>query len=549
MKKRVLFVSEFSKLNTGYAVYTAELMKRMQATGKYDLAELACYCPSDFPGLNTIPWKVYPNLPTSDQEKQIYESNPSSEFGEWKFESVCIDFQPDIVCSIRDFWMDAWIDISPFRRFYKTVMMPTVDGTPQHSDWIDLYKNTDAVLAYNDWSLNVLKEEGGGLINLKGSAPPTADTDHFKFITNKRVHKEKFGIDPDTFIIGMVARNQRRKLYPDLADAFKLLLSKLNPQQRAKTFLYWHTAHPDLGWDLPQYIKNNGLSSKVLFSYVCQNCKFFMPSFYKDVRCVCPKCKTGNMIFPFSQSGINREELGLVMGLFDIYVQYVTNEGFGIPIIEAAFCGNPIFATNYSAMEDTLEKLGGFKINPINMIYECETGRRLAIPDNNDFAEKVNKYINYPESIKNKYRMDTYRAAQKHYSSWEKISETWCETIDSLELSKEKWNSGPRIIPPINEIPSPDRVPDEKFTAWVLKSLMGDLGMANRFIGLKIYRDLLWGRTNDNRPDIMYGDMSQIGYRPKYAPMDRNKTVSNLERFRQKNNFWEQTRYQHLGNK
>lgn len=550
MKKRILFVSEFTGLNTGYSVYTHELMKRLHASQKYELAELACYCAHDFP-VNTIPWKVYPNLPNpNDQnQRQIYESNPTAEFGEWKFEQVCIEFKPDIVCSIRDFWMDAWIDMSPFRRFYKTIMMPTVDGTPQHADWIDLYKNTDTVLAYNDWSLELLRKEGGGLINLYKSAPPSADTEHFKFIANKREHKSKLGIDPDTFIIGMVARNQRRKLYPDLADAFKLLMSKLSPEKREKTFLYWHTAHPDLGWDIPKYIKNNGLSSKILFSYICQNCKFFTPSFYKDVRTVCPRCKTGNMVFPFAQSGVNREELGIVMGLFDVYVQYVTNEGFGLPIVEAAFCGSPVFATNYSAMEDTLEKLSCFKIKPKTFIYECETGRKLAIPDNENFVDQLYTYMNYPESIRNKYRNQVYNLAKKYYSSWDEIANIWIEAIETTPNSNANWNAPPNIINGIQEIPGAEQMPDEKFTTWAIQNVMGNISLANRFIGLKMYRDILWGRTNDSRPEAIYGDMSQLGFRPKYAPMDRRKLIENLNRFRDKNNFWEQVRFEQIHTK
>lgn len=549
MKKRVLFVSEFTGLNTGYSVYTNELMKRLYATGKYELAELACYCPTDFHGLKDIPWKVYPNLPSNDQERAIYESSPTAEFGEWKFESVCLDFFPDIVCSIRDFWMDAWIDLSPFRRFYKTVMMPTVDGSPQHPDWIDLYKSTDVVLAYNDWSLELLRKEGGGLINLHKSAPPSADSEQFKFVSDKREHKSQLGIDPDTFIIGMVARNQRRKLFPDLADAFKLLLSKLSAKQREKTFLYWHTAYPDLGWMIPQYIKNNGLSSKILFTYICQNCKYFMPSFYRDVRSVCPNCKTGSMVFPFVQNGVGRDELGVIMGIFDAYVQYVTNEGFGLPIVEAAFCGNPVFATNYSAMEDTLEKLSCFKIKPKTLIYECETGRKLAIPDNEDFVNQLVSYINQPEGMKNQFRNKVYNLAKKHYSSWDDITKIWIEGIDSAKNDSEKWDIGPNMVSPIQQIPSPEQMPDEKFVAWAIKNVIGNLGLANRFIGLKFYRDLLWGRTNDLRPDIIYGDMSHLGHRPKYAPMDRNKLVENLNKIREKNNFWENMRWQRIQNK
>lgn len=543
-KKRVLFVSEFSQLSTGYAVYTSELMKRLHATGKYELAELACYCPTDHPAIKDTPWKVYPNLPdmNNQQEKQAYESNQTAEFGEWKFECVCLDFRPDVVCSIRDFWMDAYIDMSPLRRFYKTVMMPTVDATPQNPDWIDLYISTDAVLAYNDWSLEVLRKEGGSLINLKGSAPPSANPDHFKFIRDKKQHKRSMGILDDIFIIGMVGRNQRRKLYPDFADSASGLLDRLSPEQRRKTFFYWHTSYPDLGWDIPLYLKNNGLGSKILFSYVCQNCRFFQPSFYKDVRCVCPRCKTGNMTMPSTQLGLQREELGSIIGLFDAYVQYATNEGFGVPLVEAAFCGVPVFANDYSAMTDVLTKLDGYRIKS-KLFYECETGRQLSLPDNEDFIEKMVKHINLPDAIKNKIGFNTYNLALKHYSSWENVADKWINAIDGLSSDSNAWNSPPRMIPPLQQIPSPQEMPDEKFVAHLLMNSLGDARLVNKFIGLKLYRDILWGRVNEAKFGGIYNEMSHMGFRPKYGPMDRQKLADIVNQLREKNNHWEQARF------
>lgn len=542
-KKRILFVSEFSQLSTGYAVYTCELLKRLHATGKYELAELACYCPTDHPDIKKSAWKIYPNLPdfNNPKEREMYDSNQLAEFGEWKFEYVCLDFKPDIVCSIRDFWMDAYIDMSPFRRFYKTVMMPTVDASPQHSDWIDLYISTDAVLAYNDWSLKVLEKEGGNLINLKGSAPPSANHDHFKFIHDKKSHKRSFGLNDDIFIIGMVGRNQRRKLYPDFADAAVELYKRLDPAKAEKVFLYWHTSHPDLGWDIPLYLKNNGLGSRVLFSYVCRNCRYFQPSFYKDVRAVCPRCKTANLSFPNTQIGLQREELGKIVGLFDVYVQYATNEGFGIPLVEAAFCGDTIFANDYSSMSDILIKLNGYKIKS-NLFYECETGRKLSLPDNEDFINQIIKYINIPESMKNKIRFETYNLAKKYYGSWENVADLWIKIFDELNIDNVNWDTSPQIIPPLEKIPSPQEMPDEKFVSYAIHNLLGSSRLINKFVGLKLYRDLVWGVANEAKFGGIYNEMSHIGYRPKYNYMDRQKIVDTLNKLREKHNFWENQR-------
>ena len=42
-KKRILFCSEATFLNTGYATYTREILTYLHSTGKYALADMAAY--------------------------------------------------------------------------------------------------------------------------------------------------------------------------------------------------------------------------------------------------------------------------------------------------------------------------------------------------------------------------------------------------------------------------------------------------------------------------------------------------------------------------
>jgi WD40 repeat protein len=49
-----------------------------------------------------------PNEENKDNPEEIhkqYQSMPTAQFGELAFEPTCLDFKPDIVCDIRDFWM------------------------------------------------------------------------------------------------------------------------------------------------------------------------------------------------------------------------------------------------------------------------------------------------------------------------------------------------------------------------------------------------------------------------------------------------------------
>jgi len=56
----------------------------------------------------------------------------------------------------------------------------------------------------------------------------------------------------------------------------------------------------------------------------------------------------------------------------DIYIQLSNSEGIGMPSIEAAACGVPIFVVNYSGMEDLVKKLKATPIKVQKLFTESE---------------------------------------------------------------------------------------------------------------------------------------------------------------------------------
>ena len=65
-KKRILFCSEATFLNTGYATYTREILNYLHSTGKYDIAELASYGTTGDPQAEGIPWRFYGVVPPNE---------------------------------------------------------------------------------------------------------------------------------------------------------------------------------------------------------------------------------------------------------------------------------------------------------------------------------------------------------------------------------------------------------------------------------------------------------------------------------------------------
>jgi glycosyltransferase involved in cell wall biosynthesis len=547
-KKRILFSTEFSGLNTGYACIASNLLKAFHDSGKYEIFEHARYCQGNNPHhqqlIRTIPWKVIPNLPENDQEKDIYHSHPANEFGRWKWDWVCLETQPDICVSWDDFWMSNFIDQSCFRRFYKTVMMPTVDAINQNEEWLDLYSRTDHILTYTKFGHDVLKNEGGGLIPLRGVATPAVDTNVYKFSGNRREHKKRFGLDPDSIIIGMVARNQRRKLFPDMGEAFAEFVRKLKFENTKNIYLYWHTSHPDVGWNIPKYIKDAGLSHKVLMTYFCHNCQKWFPSFYQDACTKCVHCRQKSAVLSNSQVGVDDQALACVYNFMDLYVQFITNEGLGIPCLEAAACGSPIAATNYSGTEDLINNLNGKAINPRVIFHEAETSRQLSLPSINELVEYIDEFTRLPESVRHNMSVKTANLAVKHYGGWSGVADKWMQIFDSVDISPENlWAASPQIVnTQALQTPPPDKVSDEQFVSWCLGNVLQRPDWVNSYAGLRMMRDLAWGRTVINNLGFFFGEMSQLAQKPTYDRCDRETIMKMVVDMRNNYNASEQMR-------
>ena len=156
-RKKILFCTEASFLPTGYSVYTKEVLSRLNRIPDLEVAELACYVDVNNPSLKDVPWKIYPNQPLSDSpDWGTYKSSPSYQFGEYTFDSVLLDFMPDFVMDIRDWWMIEFQARSTFRDYFHWAIMPTVDAYPQNPQWITTFASADSVFTYSEFGRDVL---------------------------------------------------------------------------------------------------------------------------------------------------------------------------------------------------------------------------------------------------------------------------------------------------------------------------------------------------------------------------------------------------------
>lgn len=540
MKYKILMVSESSVLSSGYAVYTNELLKRLSSIPDFEVAELACFINPNDSRLQNVPWKVYVNKPDerNEQAYSIYSSDKSNEFGAFTFNEVCIDFQPTHVIDIRDFWMFSYQANSPFRDYYNWLIMPTVDAYPQNKEWLDYFKSADGVLTYSQFGERTLMYQCPE-INLLGVASPAA-SDNFRPM-NKMAIRKKYNIDHDAIIFGTVMRNQRRKLFPDLFDTFANFLN--NSINTDNVFLYCHTGYPDLGWSIPELLIKYKLSDKVLFTYKCENCKFIDVGFFHDAIKQCNNCKHIASKLSCTSYPITESELSEIYNIFDIYIQYANSEGFGMPVVEAAKCGLPIIAVNYSAMESTADCLGQLTVEPLHLVKECETGCYRAVPNNHKLLSLLQCFTNPIDGKKNieEAGKSALINANKIYN-WDKCSLIWENAIRSTNKPCKPWDSEPNIHVPAYQLNIPDPLNQANF---LICEVLNKPEWIGTFIWQRLINDLTYKSRIENMNYGFYFNENHERDLISRIPFSYNDAYKECISIREYYNMWEMHRVNH----
>ena len=542
-KPRILFCTEASFMHTGYSIYTKEVMSRLYATVKYELAEFACYSTYDDKRRAGIPWKFYGNAPHENDTvaHQQYMSNALNQFGAWRFEDVCLNFKPDIVCDIRDWWMMEFEQRSPFRPFYHWVIMPTIDSAPNQEEWLATYMDADAVFTYSEYGKEVLEEETNGLIEVLDICSPAADRKIFKPPQDRKKFRKEMGFEDDIFIIGTVMRNQKRKLYPELLQAFAEFVKRY-PEIGEKTYLYMHTTYPDLGWDIPRLIRESGVGSKVLVTYDCKDCEYTFPSFFKGGRTVCPPTGNISAFMPSTQGGISSSQLANIINCFDVYVQYSICEGFGMPQVEAAFCGVPVMSVDYSAMSSVVRNVGGVPID-CTMFREYETHTYRAYPIEEDFITKLYSLLSKSKEERDSISKNTYKCATDRYD-WDKTAKKWEDHFDTVEIvpHDQTWDSPARTHNPQQEIPT--NLSKKDFVEWCICNIWGDVDKKDSYLCQRMLRDLNIGFSVSPINGAYNLDESSAfaERRRSQVPYTSKEVIEFCQEMCEVNNYWEHIR-------
>ena len=373
---KILWMSDSPSAFTGFGTVTREVLGRLARLG-YDVASIGWGYVGWPYDRSQIPYPVYP------ADARLFGQDVAARAIE--------EYRPDVMVALGDLWMIDWLKDLQVQHPYKLVVYFPVDGKPFPRASAPLLRKADAAVAYSRF----------GQREAMSTCPDVdvamiyhgVDVETFRPLGSKAEFQESQGLG-GKFVVGCVARNQPRKLFPVLVKAFVRF-----SQEWDDALLYLHTDPNDVGWDLVELVRYNGLGGRTAFS------------FQANVR-----------------HGIETSGLNQIYNLMDVMVLPTTGEGFGMPILEAMAAGVPVVATRCSACVELIDGRGEL----IDVKAFFPVGRNCiehALPDTDDLVRKLVLLRTEPERRERHARAGLDFAQQL---SWDRLIPQWQELFARL---------------------------------------------------------------------------------------------------------------------
>jgi glycosyltransferase involved in cell wall biosynthesis len=227
-------------------------------------------------------------------------------------------FQSDVVFTLQDIWV---VDPNMLRLIPRWIPIVPIDHEPVPEAIFQRLKLAYRVVTYSPFGTRELHRKGMHSTYI----PHTVDTKLFKPMDKKEIRK-KIGIPDDIFLFGMVSANKDnppRKEFQRVMDAFVKF-----KQNHPKSGIYFHTLlEQGGGFNIKEYAKYLGISGDIYH------------------------------VQPYEQLyGISHSDMPRIYNAFDCLLAPSSNEGFGVPLIEAQSCGVPVITNNFTSMPDLIKE-------------------------------------------------------------------------------------------------------------------------------------------------------------------------------------------------
>ncbi len=402
---------------TGFGTVSKYVIGALNASGKYDIDQLAINYHGQFVDRTVIPWQLSP----------ARLLDPQDPYGNKMFLRAITEKHYDYIWILNDTFVVHHV-AKEMRKILDERLKTTGKRTTVVyyypvdcriiAEASDMLKACDIAIAYNEHgkseTIKVLPEVEGK-ISIIYHGTNTQIYKPFNREIIEKLKKKYFGCGPDTYIVINVNRNSVRKQISRTMYAFKEF-KKLVPN----SLLYLHTAAQDRDIDLISAARHLDLKPR------------------EDI------------VFPPNYSPANGYPDHVLNELYNSGDVFLTNhlgEGWGLSVTEAMAAGTPVIAPNNTSMPEIL----GIK-SERGFMYDCDD---MIYVDNSGYRPMGSTKIIVDEMMK-VYRLGWKHDSQKviaarkwvEQNSWSIVCGQW---IDLFNVLDERPALVPTTVLPDNE--------------------------------------------------------------------------------------------------
>tara|TARA_Y100000310_G_scaffold343843_2_gene453441 strand:- start:1186 stop:3132 length:1947 start_codon:yes stop_codon:yes gene_type:complete len=466
-KKKIVYHSDFSLINTGFGKAARLILTHLYKTGKYEIVHFCCGLTKDHVEFSRLPWKSIGALPEAHQHHNDPRLAQMASYGAFTIDDVMKSEKPDIYIGVQDIWgCDFAIGKSWFTPSNMAIWT-TLDSLPILPSAIKAASETENFWCWSDFATKSLHKLGNE--HVKTIRGPL-DTQNFRKVNQKINFRNRrlFGIPEEAYVIGFVFRNQLRKSVPNLLEGYKLFTDQ-NPEVKTKLLL--HTNFSE-GWGIHKLADEIGVDKEdILTSYACSSCGSYGVHNFQGQELDCPYCKTEKSYNTTGvQAGVSEKQLNEIYNLMDVYCHPFTSGGQEIPIQEAKLAEKVTLVTNYSCGEDNCTPESASVPLEWSRYREHGTEFIKASTSSESIAQQLKHVYDMPAEEREKMGQEARQWVINNFSI-KKIGESIEEFIDSAPvINKKKVYSKPTNQNPEAEIDS--NLPDEEWVISLYKNIL-----------------------------------------------------------------------------
>lgn len=390
---KILYVGDSPTVSTGFGVVSYNVINELIKLG-HEITVLGINHYGNPYNQKKYPYMIYP----------CDKGGIEAMYGYRKLWWLVQEINPDLIFFLNDPWViEKYFEFKPEEiPDRKMIAYYPIDAGPMKKRWMQLLEDKfDAQICYSHFAENVVVSALGHRPKNLHQIYHGVDTKTF-FPVNQFVARSKLGIPLESFVVGMVARNQPRKRFDLLINAFAKF-AKDKPEAK----LYLHTAIDDVGFDLFDLVKQAGLDGD-------DKRMIFTP----DVRV---------------DKGVPPEMLNMIYNSFDVNALISLGDGFGLPVAESMACAVPQLVNDHSCLKELIEASnGGLTVKNAAWIANPNGINTFGgVADLDDIVEKLNILYNNKD-LRIQLAQNGYEFITQDKFKWETIGLQFNKVIKDI---------------------------------------------------------------------------------------------------------------------